>query len=326
MRYNKAIINSSGTLYSKSAAAQEGAPPENSADNSEQPNTEEQSDSAQKAKKGRGKASGDLRLSAEMLAVNKIMQEKFIQLRQAVFAAPQCPKQERIRQQRQFLAKALGVHEKLIRAIEKTPSTLPAAVIFALIKHYSLSPDYFMIRETALSEQFVLEQKIKEFEYKFTHEASSVPSSEKSGRNYSPEVQRRGGWLKGLPRKAKTTNDAHLLALWKEAKKRNFSPESVDDMLQWAKDNPDIAVDPSEVAAQKQATDNRTAKTDARKRGRAAVQRHGGWLLGLPRKPKTEEEKEQMNIWRIAKKHNLKFSSVKEMMAWWIVEGQKLTE
>ncbi|MDO5297362.1 MAG: hypothetical protein Q4F00_12185 [bacterium] len=323
MRYNKAIITHSGKLQSKEAPSQL-PPAASSAENNSAASAEEPNTAAQKLRKGRGKASGDLKLSPELLAVNKIMQEKFILLRQSIFAPEECTRQERIRQQRQTLAATLGVHEKLIRAIEKTPSTLPATVIFALIKRYNLSADYFMLRGSALSEQFILEQKMSEFEYKLTHREALAQSSERfSNKANQPEAQRRGGWLKGLPRKAKTASDAYLLALWNEVKLRNYSPDTVEDMLQWAKDN-SVKVDIKDVPVQ---SDEKTdSKHESRRRGRAAAQRHGGWLLGLSRKPSTEEQKEQMRIWRIAKAHNHRFNSVKEMMAWWIVEGQQLTD
>ena len=321
MRYNKAITTNSGKLSSKDTAHSQVPVQDDYTVNG----SEETENTAQRLRKGRGKASGDLKLNSALLAVNKIMQEKFILLRQSIFTPPELTRQERVRRQRQTLAGILGVHEKLIRAIEKTPSTLPATVMFALMKHYNLCVDYFMLRDASLSEQFILEQKMKEFEYKLAHNEALGQSLERSaGKNVPAETQRRGGWLKGLPRKAKTTNDAYLLALWNEAKKRNYSPETVEDMLQWAKDN-SVKVSVSDVPVNSGGSKGAAAES-SRKHGRTAAQRHGGWLLGLSRKPSTEEQKEQMRIWRIAKEHNQKFNSVKEMMAWWIVEGQKLTD
>ncbi|MBQ7568480.1 hypothetical protein IJT17_06710 [bacterium] len=286
--------------------------------------SDESNVSAQKTRRGRGKASGDLKLSSEMLASNKVMQEKFIMLREAIFAPENWTRQERVRAQRHELAQTLHVHDKLIRAIEKTSSTLPATVLFALIKHYNLSADYFVLRETALSEHFVLEQKIKEFEYRF---ASSSPTQHRSdsgrNRNGHSDVPRRGGWLKGLPRKAKDNNDAYLLALWQEAKRRNYSPSSVNDMIQWAQEN-SIRINASNIAVH--SPERQASKPELRRRTRTSGMRRGGWMLGLPRSPRTDEQKEQVRIWRIAQELGLRFNSVNEMMAWWLVEGQKISD
>ena len=272
-----------------------------------------------KARRGRGKASGDLKLSAELLAVNKVMQEKFILLRQSIFAPQDFTTMERVRSQRHTLAQILGVHDKLVRAIEKTPSTLPATVLFALIRHYNLSVNYFTVSEVALSEQFIVEQKLKEFEYFMNSRRTAGSASHPLNSHFSRgESQRKGGWLKGLPRKAKDQNDAYLLALWHEAKKRSFSPNSVEDMMTWAKDN-NIRVSVNIVAAG--SNDAKHAKNSPRRRGHSSASRRGGWMLGLPRIPRTEEQKEQVRIWRIAQDKGLRFNSVKEMMIWWVAEG-----
>ncbi|HXE73505.1 MAG TPA: J domain-containing protein [Candidatus Nitrosotenuis sp.] len=44
--------------------------------------------------------------------------------------------------------------------------------------------------------------------------------------------------------------------------------------------------------------------------------RKGGWLKGLPRRPRTPEEREIVAAWRAARSQGRTFSSVEELMAW----------
>ena len=270
-------------------------------------------------RRGRGKASGELKLSSALLETNAILQEKFVCLRQSIFVAEDLSRQERVRQQRHILAEILGIHARLVRAIEKTQSPLPATVLFALIERFNLPANYFTVRGVALSQQFVLEQKMRELEWMQSSLRSQIGVAASGMGTSGSAPVKRGGWLKGLPRKITCEHDAHLLAMWKEAKKRNFHPASVEDMLRWADtNNVTLEKEVMEVPVAKKAK-----KHPARRAGSAGAKRHSGWMLGLARSPRTAEQREHLRIWQIAKSRNLHFDSVKEMMAWWVVEGKK---
>ncbi len=271
-------------------------------------------ETSRKAHRGRGKATGELKLSAQLLDLNANMQKKFILLREAIFVPAGLTKMEGKRRQRAVLAKILGVHEKLVHAIEKTHNTLPATVIFKLMEYYNLPLEYFTTKEATLSEQFIIEQKLQEFDYKL---ATGNSVSRTSNDTMNPQAAqaspaKKGGWMKGLPRKAKSDEDLRLLEIWREAKKRDFTPKNIDDLLNWANNNNiDIAM--------VKRPDEAMPATNGHKRRyrREQHSKRGGWMRGLPRQPKTDEQKEQVRIWQISRELNLKFNSVKELMAWW---------
>ena len=269
--------------------------------------TEEVAESRHGKRRGRGKATGDLKLSQELLDLNAVMQSQFIRLRESLFVSDKLSRLEQVRQQRQILAKRLGVHEKLIKAVEKTKSTLPGTVIFRLIQIYHLSADYFCSTNAALSDFFTMEQKMLEFECKFSTLQSSNAGNSESGKARLNELpfMRRGGWLKGMPRKPKSEDDLRLIALYEESRRKRYIPISVADLRRWANENgidiyaltlPDIPI-VKVVNAKKSAKDRR----------------RGGWLKGMPRKDLTPEQQEWRRIWDTYRSQGIQFKSLDEL-------------
>lgn len=159
--------------------------------------------------------------------------ERLRVLRQGLFVATHgesIGKKERRDRQREVLANEMGVKPEFVEMVENRRKRLSASHVLLLQKRYHLDADFFSDEKARLPMVFVLEQQQQEMSQRMEilGAAGSYLSRPRSG------VQRRrtstGGWMKGLPRRAKTPEQAALIAAWRRGREEGRHFNGVDDV------------------------------------------------------------------------------------------------
>lgn len=269
------------------------------------------------------------RLPPELIALNRQIQKRFQDLREAIHVpdSARLKQADRRSQQQRLLGEALGLQAADIAALEGNREGLPAALLLRLMLRYDLSPQYFNSLEAEPSATFQVEQKRREFEAMIEElkERGGVLPAPARPRAEAPRARaaagRKGGWLKGLPRNPKTPEQLTVRRLWEMARDKGFIPNSLEALREWGRKEgiegaEAIPIHPAAPEGGGRGSSRRTHSISKATR-RKAQSRKGGWLKGLPRNPKTPEQLEIRRMWDEARRQNRHFSSLEALKDWW---------
>ncbi len=268
------------------------------------------------------------RLPPDLATLNRFIQQRFQELREAIHLAGQArlKASERRSRQQSLLGEALGLSAADVAVIESARDGVPASVLLRLMHKYELSAQYFLTPETPLPPAFVIEQQRREFEALLADLRSSIPlaGTLRPRQRSAAGTGRKGGWLRGLPRNPKTPEQLAIRSLWEQARDSGFVPTTIEELRQWGLEHGMAVPEPAPV----QPGPGRSRRGRARKasgsragKGRT-TSRKGGWLKGLPRKPTTPDEILTRRIWEEARKQGRHFSSIASLKQWWAETGQ----
>ncbi|MEW6283934.1 MAG: hypothetical protein AB1758_35305 [Candidatus Eremiobacterota bacterium] len=174
------------------------------------------------------------RRSAEIKNLDGQIAERFRMLRRGLYVGPTSSAQERKDAQREMLGKEMGVSAAVIEAFERREQPIGAAELLHLMTRYSVDPTYFVGPNGDLPLPFVWEQRFKELNEKMDV-VIRTGGRRRSVDGESRRSKRKGGWLKGLPRKAKTPKDAAIIEAWKEARAKGIPITSIKSLMEWKK-------------------------------------------------------------------------------------------
>lgn len=259
--------------------------------------------------------SSSRRLSPELAALDRRIQQRFRQLREAISVVePTRLKVAEFRTaQRTILGDVLGLTPGEVAAIESSRDGVPASVLLSLMQHYGLSAQFFMVEDMPPSPSFLYEQQQREIQgllVELRAAAAAIPKSSSA----SQAEPRKGGWLKGLPRNPRTPEQQALRDLWQQARDQGFVPISIENLLEWGRQHGFEIPEPPPVKLKRSRARKSMQLRGAR---RYSPVRKGGWLKGLPRNPKTPEQIQTRRIWEEARNLGLRFSSLEDLKAWW---------
>ena len=263
----------------------------------------------------RGRSSSR-RLSPELASLDRRIQQRFQQLREAIcLAEPTRLKvTERRATQRAILGDVLGLTAGEVAAIETSRDGVPASVLLSLMQHYGLSAQFFLVEGLPPSPSFMHEQQRREMQGLLTELRAAAAAAPKPSSRPSQAAPRKGGWLKGLPRTPRTPEQQALRDLWQQARDQGFTPTSMEALLEWGRQQGLEVPEPTPVKPKRTRARKGAPLRGARRRSPV---RKGGWLKGLPRTPKTPEQIQIRRIWEEARSRGLRFSSLEDLNAWW---------
>ncbi len=266
------------------------------------------------------------RLPPDLAALNRLIQQRFEELRAAI-RVPEPTRlkaSERRSRQQTILGEALGLSAADVAVIEGARDGVPAAVLLRLMHAYALPVEYFLVEGAPLPPAFVLEQQQREFEALLV----SLRASTSTGAPWTrPRPRdggtsgRKGGWLKGLPRNPRTPEQLALRHLWGQARSTGFVPATLEELRQWGRQQGLEVPDPIPVQSGPDRPRSNRAPRNTGSRKTKGAARKGGWLKGLPRKPLTPEEEYLRQIWLEGRKRGLHFATLAGLRQWWAESG-----
>ncbi len=138
-------------------------------------------------------------------------------------------KKERRNHQRELLANEMGVKPEFIEMAENRKKRLSASHLLLIMKRYQVDVSFFFDTQARLPAAFVLEQQQQEL----SHRMEILGAAGTYLSRPRQPVRRRtstGGWMKGLPRRAKTPEQAALIAAWRRGRDEGRHFNGVDDV------------------------------------------------------------------------------------------------
>jgi len=267
------------------------------------------------------------RLPPDVAALNRLIQKRFQELREAIHLPEptRLKSGERRSGQQAILGEALGLSAAEVARFEAARDGLPAAVLLRLMHRYALTPDYFLAPEAPLPAIFVFEQQQREFENLLGNLRAFTPVTGPARghlRQRGGQVPgRKGGWLKGLPRNPRTPHQLALRHLWEQARASGFVPATIEELGQWGLEHGMPLPAPDSAPPVASRANSGRSRRQSRTRKTRASGRKGGWLKGLPRKPTTPEDFHLRQIWQEGRKRGLHFASLAGLKQWWANSG-----
>lgn len=165
--------------------------------------------------------------------LDELLADRLRAIRQALYVpthGESMGKKERRNLQREVLANEMGVKAEFVEMVENRRKRLSASHVLLIMKRYQLDVSYFFDSQARLPLAFLLEQQQQEL----SHRMEILGAAGTYLTRQRPAVNRRrtstGGWMKGLPRRAKTADQAALIAAWRRGREEGRHFNGVDDV------------------------------------------------------------------------------------------------
>lgn len=165
--------------------------------------------------------------------LDELISERLRVLRQGLFVpthGESIGKKERRNRQREVLANEMGVKPEFVEMVENRRKRMSASHILLLQRRFQLDADFFADEKARLPLVFIVEQQQQEIAQRI--EILGGASGFLGRQRAAPQRRRTstGGWMKGLPRRAKTPEQAALIAAWRRGREEGRHFNGVDDV------------------------------------------------------------------------------------------------
>lgn len=123
----------------------------------------------------------------------------------------------------------MGVKPDFVEMAENRKKRLSASHVLLIMKRFNLDVSYFFDNQARLPLGFLLEQQQQEL----NHRMEILGAAGTYLSRPRPSVRRRhstGGWMKGLPRRAKNAEQAALIAAWRRGREEGRQFNGLDDV------------------------------------------------------------------------------------------------
>jgi transcriptional regulator with XRE-family HTH domain len=339
-------------------------------------------------------------VTQEIQGLSRKIAARLRAIRESVYVSGDLNAAKRKAAQQEVLARQLGVAPATLDRYESGREPVPAAVLLRLMERYGIRAEHFLTEGVQVPPQFQSEQRQQQMTELIARLQAAVdrlgkaapagqaeraagaarpsPLTRRAGAGPAAAPGgRKGGWLKGLPRRPKTEAEKAIVAAWKEARAKGVTFSSIDELMAWkrsgkvpragarpparppsraargrakaaapkapaagAKAAPKTPATRAKAAPKTPATRAKAAPKTPATRAKAAPKtpaarakatpkapaarakaaapagRKGGWLKGLPRRPKTDEEKAIVEAWKEARMVGYSASSIEDLMRW----------
>lgn len=164
--------------------------------------------------------------------LDELLADRLRAIRQALYVpgnGEPMGKKERRNLQRELLSAEMGVKPDFVELAENRKKRLSASHLLLIMKRYNLDVGYFFDNQARLPLSFLLEQQQQELNHRM--EILGAAGTYLSRPRAS--VRRRhstGGWMKGLPRRAKNAEQAALIAAWRRGREEGRHFNGLDDV------------------------------------------------------------------------------------------------
>lgn len=165
--------------------------------------------------------------------LDELLADRLRTFRQALYVpthGESIGKKERRNLQRETLAQEMGVKPEFVEMVENRRKRMSASHVLLIMKRYHLDVNYFCDAQARLPVTFLLEQQQQEL----NHRMEILGAAGTYLSRPRPTAHRRrtstGGWMKGLPRRAKTPEQAALIAAWRRGRDEGRHFNGVDDV------------------------------------------------------------------------------------------------